>query len=89
MEGMRFEVFGRVQGVGFRAWTRSVAQRAGLVGSVRNQPSGSVLIDAAGEAAALQKFRGAVRVGPPDAKVEFVTESPIHIPDAADFVIEY
>ena len=33
---------GRVQGVAFRAWTRSRARTLGLTGWVRNDPTGSV-----------------------------------------------
>lgn len=42
----RFE--GRVQGVGFRATTRSIASRAGITGWVRNEPDGSVQLEAQG-----------------------------------------
>ncbi len=33
---------GRVQGVGYRAWTHRAALEAGLTGWVRNRPDGSV-----------------------------------------------
>jgi acylphosphatase len=36
------QVKGRVQGVGFRAWTKRQAERLGLRGWVRNEPDGSV-----------------------------------------------
>ena len=45
MDGMltkRFVVRGRVQGVGFRDWTRRRAAAGGLAGWVRNRPDGSV-----------------------------------------------
>ena len=43
-----FRVTGRVQGVGFRWWTRSLATRLGLSGSVRNLSDGSVAVHARG-----------------------------------------
>jgi acylphosphatase len=41
-------VHGRVQGVGFRAWTRALARDLGLRGSARNLPDGRVAIVAEG-----------------------------------------
>jgi acylphosphatase len=41
-------VHGRVQGVGFRWWTRARALELGLVGSATNQADGRVLIVAEG-----------------------------------------
>lgn len=41
-------VSGDVQGVGFRATARMVAQQLGIVGTVRNLPNGSVEIHAQG-----------------------------------------
>jgi acylphosphatase len=35
-------ITGRVQGVSFRFWARSEAERLGLSGWVRNEPDGSV-----------------------------------------------
>ena len=39
---VRVQITGRVQGVGFRAWTRSRSRAFGLAGWVRNEPDGSV-----------------------------------------------
>lgn len=41
-------VQGRVQGVGFRWWTRARARESGLVGSARNLPDGRVVVVAEG-----------------------------------------
>ena len=41
-------VHGRVQGVGFRWWTRSRALELGLSGYAKNQPDGRVLVVAQG-----------------------------------------
>ncbi len=50
----RFE--GRVQGVGFRATTRSIASRSGVTGWVRNEPDGSVQLEVQGPPQNVQGF---------------------------------
>ena len=52
----RFLVSGRVQGVGFRYFVRTLARGLGLAGRVRNLPDGRVEIETAGEEAALAAF---------------------------------
>jgi len=76
LEGRRFVVRGRVQGVGFRWWTRGRALQLGLVGSVRNRPDGTVEVLAAGPPDRLARFRGLLRRGPTSARVEEVREEP-------------
>jgi acylphosphatase len=70
----RLRVEGRVQGVGFRAWTVWRGRELGLRGWVRNLPDGSVELEAEGEAEAMGRLRHEVRHGPPLAAVRSVTE---------------
>lgn len=52
---------GRVQGVGFRATTAMIARRqASVTGFVRNEPDGSVHLEAQGRAADVDAFLGEV-----------------------------
>ncbi len=60
----RFLIRGRVQGVGYRAWTRSKAAAFGLVGFVRNRVDGSVEAVAEGPFEVLALFEEACRRGP-------------------------
>lgn len=69
----RFFVSGKVQGVFFRAYTRDVALREGLSGSVRNLADGRVEAYAEGPAAAIDAFERALRSGPPASRVDEVT----------------
>jgi acylphosphatase len=65
-------VTGRVQGVFFRASTQEEAVRLGIRGTVRNEPDGSVFIQAEGEEDAIARFLDCVRRGPPHARVDRV-----------------
>ncbi len=49
-------VRGRVQGVGFRAWTRRRALELHLVGSAANRPGGEVEVVAEGDRSALEQL---------------------------------
>jgi acylphosphatase len=81
-EGLRVVVHGRVQGVGFRAWTRRRARELKLRGWVVNRPDGAVELHVAGTRAHLEVLRGELETGPPAARVEEVTEEgePIELP---------
>ncbi len=65
---------GRVQGVGYRDWTRHVARGRGLEGWVRNRHDGSVEALFAGSHEAVAAMIGACRKGPPSALVEAIEE---------------
>lgn len=62
-------VTGRVQGVGFRHFTRSRAHDLGLTGWVRNETDGSVQVEAEGPRDVLDTFLDALRNGPRPARV--------------------
>ena len=68
-EGVQVRVEGRVQGVGFRWYTRDCAIRLGLAGSVRNLPDGAVEAVAVGSHVALSAWVEVVRRGPPMGRV--------------------
>jgi len=58
---VRVRYTGWVQGVGFRATARSVAESAPISGWVRNEPDGSVTLEAQGEGAAVEAYLAGVR----------------------------
>jgi acylphosphatase len=66
---VRVVVRGRVQGVGFRAWTRGEAVRRGLAGHVRNCPDGSVEALLSRPPEAVEAMLAALRHGPAGARV--------------------
>lgn len=64
---------GRVQGVGYRAWTARRARGLGLVGWVRNRADGSVEAVLQGDAHVVERMLADCRTGPPGALVSEVT----------------
>lgn len=66
-------VHGRVQGVGFRYFIQSEAERLSLSGWVRNAPDGrTVELEAEGEQAAVEELLRQAESGPPGASIERV-----------------
>ena len=75
----RFVISGRVQGVGFRWFTKDVAVREGVTGWVKNLPDGRVEALVEGDAEAVIRVERLLRHGPPGARVQSVatlTEEP-------------
>lgn len=68
-------VHGIVQGVFFRHSTRLQAERLGVVGTVENQPGGTVRVVAEGSRRQLEELVGWLRVGPDAAVVDRVDVS--------------
>ncbi|WP_419819389.1 acylphosphatase [Glaciibacter flavus] len=66
-------VEGTVQGVGFRYWARSEAQRLGVSGWVRNRPDDTVEAEVEGGDDAVASMVEWLRHGPRGASVTGVT----------------
>lgn len=62
-------IHGRVQGVGFRYYTRSMAHRLNVNGYVQNLPDGSVRVECEGDPAAVEKMAQWLKKGPSSANV--------------------
>ncbi len=63
-------VYGRVQGVFFRAYVSRWAVELGLTGYVRNLPDETVEVHAEGEKGQLERLIDRLKEGPPAARVE-------------------
>jgi acylphosphatase len=70
----RAVIHGRVQGVGYRDWTRHVARGRGIEGWVRNRKDGTVEALFAGDREAIASMIVSCRKGPPSAHVEWIDE---------------
>lgn len=73
MEELKIEIFGRVQGVGFRQFVKKEADRLHIRGYVRNIDNGTVLALAQGEKNDLQVFLDSINKGPFLAQVRGVS----------------
>jgi acylphosphatase len=85
-------VGGRVQKVGYRAWTEGQAGARGLYGWVRNRADGDVEALFAGSAAVVDAMIAACWQGPSNADVDSVVveaadEGMLDQRDAATFVV--
>jgi acylphosphatase len=69
-------IHGRVQGVGYRAWTEDMARQLGLQGWVRNRRDDTVEAVFAGPGAAVTKMIEACRQGPYGAHVTGIDQRP-------------
>lgn len=67
-------VHGRVQGVGFRWWTRARALELGLSGSATNLPGGRVQVVAEGARARCDQLLDQLRGGDAPGQVALVVE---------------
>ena len=76
MPDVRLTAFvkGRVQGVGFRWWTRARALELGLTGSATNLADGRVEVVAEGPRERCEELLGQLRGGAAPGRVEFVAE---------------
>lgn len=70
--GVKFQVMGRVQGVGYRYFTLTVARKLKLCGYVQNEADGSVTGVAVGDKESLTQLGEYLQEGPPLSKVNQV-----------------
>lgn len=87
---MRLIVTGRVQGVGFRYFTRRCADSLGVKGRVRNLADGTVEVEAGGSPEVLAELKRKLRQGPPGSRVTALDETPLgRMPERDGFEITY
>jgi hydrogenase maturation protein HypF len=84
--GLRIEIRGTVQGVGFRPWVYRIAHEIGVAGRVHNHARG-VTVEAFGEPQQLDTLVARLREPTPPARVRELLTSSIPSEPADDFVI--
>ena len=76
-ERIHLRISGYVQGVGFRWFVMRAARDAGLSGWVRNNPDGSVELEAVGSSDGVALLKERVTTGPRASRVDQVVELPV------------
>lgn len=87
MESYKISISGKVQGVFFRAYTEEKARAMGIHGTVKNEPNGSVSIEAEGEENTLKEFIAWCHKGSPFSKVDKVEIEKRPLRHFQDFII--
>ena len=83
-------ISGKVQGVGFRHFTRQNATQLGVRGYAKNLPNGKVEVVAEGDKATLDEFVKILWKGPPASRVEDVkVEARPHSGEYTSFGVKY
>ncbi len=82
-------VSGRVQGVGYRAFSKEAARKTGIKGIVKNLAGGEVYIEAEGTSEQLEAFLNLCKKGPGWAHVEYVDVHAGPCKDYNSFDVKY
>ena len=89
MKNIHLRIHGRVQGVFFRSNTELKAREFNITGFVRNDPDGTVVIEAEGEEGALESFLKWCHKGPKGADVKKIETEEGEIMHFTVFEIRY
>lgn len=87
MKDLQIKVYGRVQGVFFRDSVKRQADILGIKGFAKNEPDGSVYIEAEGEEDILQEFVRWCKTGPDLAYVNKVEIEEGDVKNFEDFQV--
>jgi len=80
---IQMKIFGRVQGVGFRYFAKTMADQLHIMGYVRNEYDESVFIDAQGRKEDIDRFIAYISKGPSYGEVHRIDK--IYISEEANF----
>lgn len=85
MKSVQLRISGRVQGVGYRAWTEAEARQLGLDGWVRNRRDGSVEALLSGPDTVVDEMVARLGDGPPSSAVSGVAVEAAAAPQGRGF----
>jgi len=87
-KAIRLNIYGKVQGVGFRYSALQKAHELGITGFVKNRSDGSVYIEAEAEPEILEQFIIWCKSGPTWSTIDDVIETGIPFSNYTDFSIK-
>lgn len=74
-QAARIQIYGKVQGIGFRIFALKNANDFAISGFVRNEPDGSLTIEGQGDPKMLKRFIESCKHGPELARIDrFIVE---------------
>ncbi len=88
IKSVKINIYGNVQGVGFRYSALQKANEMGIYGFVKNRTDGSVYIEADGETEILEHFIIWLRNGPTWSRVDEVKVNDIPFNNYKCFVVK-
>jgi acylphosphatase len=88
MKHYSIRIYGKVQNVGFRFYTINEAKQLNIKGYVKNEPDGTVYIEAEGEEVPLLEFISWCRKGPTWARVGHIEANESPVMNYKDFKIK-
>ena len=89
MVARHYIVKGRVQGVGFRYFTRRLAEQLDIKGWVKNLENGAVEVHAEGDENPMEQFFRKIKRGPSLAFVQEVEAGEVEPEGYQDFSLEW
>lgn len=89
MNHINLKIYGKVQNIGFRFNAKYKAEKLGIKGFIKNEPDGSVYLEAEGEEENLEKFIQWCNQGPEFARVKRVEKNKGKLKKFSDFEIRY
>ena len=85
---LNIHVYGRVQGVFYRASAMETAGKLGIKGFARNETAGSVYIEAEGDEDSLKEFIHWCYEGPARASVDRIATEEANMKNFVKFTVE-
>ena len=89
MKAIKGIIYGKVQGVFFRKYTKQKAEELNIKGFVKNEKDGTVYFEAEGANEKLEKFIQWCHQGSPGADVSKVDTEESDVKNYPDFKIKY